>query len=228
MKYMDTPNSLPAAREFAGTADSHAQARTLCWTLAGFGLGGGAAWAYLLLGGEYAWNIPRWALIVFYPGFLAGFKVNEWGGSKNFSIIVGIVTVGLAYALIALLVRVVWLAWMQKKRSGRNSLFDKTSLLAPTVLPALLAGYSDNRSSNQTVQTVPYTQRIDYRFETGRRTLSAPIKPLDAPTLQQACGADADLRRQADSLLAAHDRAGQFLRPTVAPSAPNALVGKSG
>ena len=49
-----------------------------------------------------------------------------------------------------------------------------------------------------------------------------------AAFLEQACGGDADLRRQADSLLAAHDQAGQFLQPTVALSAPNALVGKSG
>ena len=49
-----------------------------------------------------------------------------------------------------------------------------------------------------------------------------------AAFLAQACGGDADLRRQADWLLAAHDWAGQFLRPTVALSASNALVGKSG
>ena len=46
--------------------------------------------------------------------------------------------------------------------------------------------------------------------------------------LEQACGGDVELRRQADSLLAAHDQAGQFLQPTVALSMPNALVGKSG
>jgi eukaryotic-like serine/threonine-protein kinase len=33
--------------------------------------------------------------------------------------------------------------------------------------------------------------------------------------LERACGGDAELRRQADSLLAAHEQAGQFLRPTV-------------
>ena len=49
-----------------------------------------------------------------------------------------------------------------------------------------------------------------------------------AAFLERICGGDAELRRQADSLLAAHDQAGQFLPPTVALSTRNALVGKSG
>ena len=55
------------------------------------------------------------------------------------------------------------------------------------------------------------------------------LPPLErAAFLERACGGDAALRRQTDSQLAAHDQAGQFLQPTVALSAPNALVGKSG
>jgi serine/threonine protein kinase len=46
--------------------------------------------------------------------------------------------------------------------------------------------------------------------------------------LERACGGDAELRRQADSLFAAHDQAGQFLQPTVTLSLPNAPVEKPG
>ena len=55
------------------------------------------------------------------------------------------------------------------------------------------------------------------------------LPPLGrAAFLERVCGGDAELRRQADSLLAAHDQAGQFLQPTVALSTTSALVGKSG
>jgi WD40 repeat protein len=46
--------------------------------------------------------------------------------------------------------------------------------------------------------------------------------------LERACAGDAELRQQADSLLAAHEQAGQFLQPTVALSTPNAPVEKPG
>jgi serine/threonine protein kinase/WD40 repeat protein len=46
--------------------------------------------------------------------------------------------------------------------------------------------------------------------------------------LERACGGDAALRQQADSLLAAHEQAGQFLQPTVLVPAPNAPFEKSG
>jgi eukaryotic-like serine/threonine-protein kinase len=49
-----------------------------------------------------------------------------------------------------------------------------------------------------------------------------------AALLERACGGDAELRRQVDSLLAAHDQAGQFLQPTVALSPLNGLLEKSG
>jgi len=55
------------------------------------------------------------------------------------------------------------------------------------------------------------------------------LPPLErAASLERACGGDAELRRQADSLLEAHEQAGQFLQPAVALTAPNALVGKAG
>jgi hypothetical protein len=46
--------------------------------------------------------------------------------------------------------------------------------------------------------------------------------------LERACGGDVELRRQADSLLAAHEQAGQFLQPTVALSIPNAPLERPG
>jgi eukaryotic-like serine/threonine-protein kinase len=66
--------------------------------------------------------------------------------------------------------------------------------------------------------------RIEEIFSAGR-DLPPPER---AAFLAQACGGDAELRRQADSLLAAHDEAGQFLQPTIALSRPNALVAKPG
>jgi hypothetical protein len=105
---MKPTTSLPTAREFAGTDGSRPVRQTLCWTLAGVGLGVVAACAYLFLGGEYLFSIPRRDAIVFYPGFLAGFKVAEWGLSVTASKAVGVLAVGLAYALIPLLLRFVW------------------------------------------------------------------------------------------------------------------------
>lgn len=52
--------------------------------------------------------------------------------------------------------------------------------------------------------------------------------PERAAFLDRACGGDTELRRQADSLLAAHQQAGQFLQPVVVLSTPSELVGKSG
>ena len=67
-------------------------------------------------------------------------------------------------------------------------------------------------------------RRLEEVFSAARN-LPAPER---AAFLEQACGGDAELRLQADSLLAAHDQAGQFLQPTVLLSTPNALVGKIG
>jgi WD40 repeat protein len=46
--------------------------------------------------------------------------------------------------------------------------------------------------------------------------------------LDRACGGDAELRRQADSLLAAHEQAGPFLQPTVVLPTSSAPVEKPG
>lgn len=80
----------------------------------GFSLGCIAATAYLLLDGRIIYGIPRWAEIVFYPGFVAGFRVNEWGLSVGASQIVGVFAVGLSYAALALMARFIW--------KGRNQI----------------------------------------------------------------------------------------------------------
>ncbi len=55
------------------------------------------------------------------------------------------------------------------------------------------------------------------------------LPPLEREAfLERACGGDAQLRQAADSLLSAHEQAGQFLQPTVALPIPDALAGKSG
>ena len=88
------------------------------WALAGFGLGVVAASAYMLLGGEYLVFIPRWAEIVFYPGFLAGFQVYEWGLSQEASKVVGVLALGLAYAAAVVFVRLAWFAIKHRRQSA--------------------------------------------------------------------------------------------------------------
>lgn len=73
--------------------------------LGGFVIGVSGAAAYLFSGGEYLFNVPLWARVVFYPGFLAGYWAAE---NLHFGIdaskVIGIIAVGLAYAAIAALV----------------------------------------------------------------------------------------------------------------------------
>jgi hypothetical protein len=67
-------------------------------------------------------------------------------------------------------------------------------------------------------------QRLEEVFSAARA-----LPPQErAAFLERACGGDAELRRQADSLLSAHDHAGQFLRPTIAASAPSAPMERPG
>lgn len=87
------------------------------WASAGFGLGVSAGAAYLVLGGEYIWNIPRWANVVFYPGFQAGFQVNHWGLSNEASKVVGVLVVGLAYAVLAALLGLLWFALNHRRQA---------------------------------------------------------------------------------------------------------------
>jgi hypothetical protein len=115
---MKPRTSLPTAREFAGTGGSRPLRQTLCWSLAGFGLGVIAASAYLVLGVQYFRGIPLWAEIVFYPGVLAGLEVNERGVSVAASKAVGVFAVGLAYAALARLTRFLWFALKHCRQSA--------------------------------------------------------------------------------------------------------------
>lgn len=115
---MKTAASIPTARESAGTNGRRPLRRTLCWALAGFGLGVVSASVYLLLGGEYFLFIPRWAYIVFYPGFFVGNAAYDWGLSQNTSKAVGVVAVGLAYATLAALARFAWFALKLRRQSA--------------------------------------------------------------------------------------------------------------
>jgi hypothetical protein len=85
---------------------------------AGFALGITLASAYLLLDGRYFLSIPRWAHIVFYPGFFVGYTTYDLGLSQNISIAVGVFAVGLAYAALAVLVRFAWFALKLRRQSA--------------------------------------------------------------------------------------------------------------
>lgn len=72
--------------------------------ISGFVVGVAAASAYLLAGGSYFLFIPRWASIVFFPGFWAGnWAANHCGLSIGACKVIGVTAVGLAYAAIAVL-----------------------------------------------------------------------------------------------------------------------------
>jgi hypothetical protein len=85
--------------------------------LIGFAIGVGSATTYLLLSLAYLLDIPLWASVVFFPGFLVGFKVNACGLSKDVSEVVGVLAVGLAYAALAILARFAWLELKHRRRS---------------------------------------------------------------------------------------------------------------
>ena len=74
--------------------------------LTGFAAGVTGASAYLLSGGVYFLFVPRWAQIVFYPGFFMGFWAYEHLQAGEFCAkVVGVLSVGLAYAVAAVLLR---------------------------------------------------------------------------------------------------------------------------
>jgi len=112
---MNSTISIPTARESDG---SRPLRQTLCWALAGFGGSVAAASAYLLLGGEYFVFIPRWAFIGFYPGLLAGFKAYDWGLGEAASKVVGVLAVGLAYAVMVVFVRLAWFTVKHRRQSA--------------------------------------------------------------------------------------------------------------
>jgi len=74
----------------------------------GLAIGVAAAGGYLLLGGEYLLFVPQWAKIIFYPGFVAGEKAANMGWGVDGGKVVGVATVGLSYAAIAVLIHLIW------------------------------------------------------------------------------------------------------------------------
>ena len=94
------------------------------WASAGFGVGVVSATTYLLQGGDYFLFIPRWAEIVFYPGFRAGTAAYDLGLRQGAAKVVGVLAVGLAYAALAALAWFVWSALKHRRLSaalGQNS-----------------------------------------------------------------------------------------------------------
>lgn len=74
----------------------------------GFVVGVAGGSAYLLLGGEYVAIVPRWAEIIFYPGFFAGFKTFYMFHSEGLAKVIGVLAVGLTYALISVFAHLGW------------------------------------------------------------------------------------------------------------------------
>jgi hypothetical protein len=95
-----------AGRDENSVDKSHSSSNIWSWSLVGFGLGILSSGAYLLLGGDYFWSVPRYARLLFYPGFAAGYRAYEWGLSESVSEVVGVLVVGIVYGLTAFL-----LAW---------------------------------------------------------------------------------------------------------------------
>ena len=87
--------------------------------LIGFGAGGLGGAGFLLSGGNYFLNIPRWASIVFYPGFFAGFWAAEHlHVGVLVAQVIGVIAVGLAYALMAALACWIWLAVSRRRNKS--------------------------------------------------------------------------------------------------------------
>lgn len=85
----------------------------------GFAVGVVSGTAYLLLGGIYFFNVPRWAAVLFYPGFVTGYWVyDHWNLREHTSKIVGVLAVGLTYALLGALLR--WVAMRLRQRRDNS------------------------------------------------------------------------------------------------------------
>ena len=109
---------ISTVRNAAGTNRHHLRCPKLSWPLAGLTGGVAGASADLLLGGEYLWDIPRWAMIVFLPGFLAGNEFCKWGVSREASKMVGVLYLGPSYAALAGLARLGWCAFHYRRRAA--------------------------------------------------------------------------------------------------------------
>lgn len=92
--------------------------------------------------------IPRWAHIVFYPGFFAGSQAYQWGTGVLASKVVGVLAVGLVYALLALLMRFAWGAALKCvgkcPSDGATSGFSKSRILGLLSLFATVGAMAEN------------------------------------------------------------------------------------
>ena len=115
--------------KFAGLKRSTASRFWLA-ALIGFAAGilGGAA--YLLLGGSYIFNVPLWASIAFYPGFLAGnLAYDHWHFSRDASVVIGVFAVGLGYGSLAAVAG--WLGNSFRRRRLNRVSQDNSSTSLP-------------------------------------------------------------------------------------------------
>ncbi len=109
---------ISTVRHGAGTYSHHLRCPQPSWPLAGLTVGVAGASAYPLLGSEYLWDIPRWAMIVLLPGFLAGDEFYKWGLSREASKVVGVLYPGLSYAALAGLARLGWCAFHYRRQAA--------------------------------------------------------------------------------------------------------------
>jgi hypothetical protein len=80
------------------------------WLAASIGMGVGvlAGLAYLMSGGQVIRELaPHWAALIFYPGFVAGEKAADLGWGVDGGKGVGVMSVGLTYAGIAVLIHLI-------------------------------------------------------------------------------------------------------------------------
>jgi hypothetical protein len=96
-------------------------------TLTGFCLGGLGSSTYLLCGGSYFFNVPDWAVIVFCPGFLAGYQAYGLGIPEDYAKIIGVLAVGLTYSALAVVISFALLG-VDSLRSDRNAVAQERTL----------------------------------------------------------------------------------------------------
>ncbi len=115
---MKTTSPMQRVDEPAGATAGCPPRGVVRGTLTGFGGGVVSAAAYLLLGVQHFPAIPRWADVVFYPGFFVSYTVYDLGLSQNFFKAVGVFAVGLAYAAVAAPARFAWFALQLRRQSA--------------------------------------------------------------------------------------------------------------
>lgn len=96
--------------------------RNLYPAITGFLLGALASTLYLLAGGEEGYGfdaVPRWAFIVFFPGFLAGNAFYEYVTSDlTLAKVIGVIAVGISYAVFAVLITALCRFLLGRRRRG--------------------------------------------------------------------------------------------------------------